>query len=237
MRSPVRRVGTVMSTFLAGCRNLVRSSGAAIIVEDTVAPYLVRCGSDHFLPNLDEWRAGDVVLFQRTAKSMGDAVARLQRLARLGADSDWTHVGIYDGFGRVWDAMPGSNVRTRSMQDVFADENWVRIRRVLDLPASKERVLRELTSLGTAIYDPWAFRARYLARLARIDKIAAWDALWLPLGAEDYEYVVCSTFVSMALRRFERVAAVDGSPLPLPADFLDPSLVDVPLRMTRVVFA
>lgn len=226
----------MMSALLAGCRNLVRSRGASIVVDDEVVPYSVRCGSEHFLTNLHEWQAGDVFIFQRTDKSILDAVAKLQRLARFRDESDWTHVGIYDGFGRVWDAMPGSNIRTRSMQDVFSAESWIRVRRVPELRASKEQIFRELTSLGTAIYDPWAFRARYIARLARIEQLAAWDALWLTTGA-DCEPVVCSTFVSMALRRFTRVAAIDRTPLPLPADFLDPALVEVPLHLQRIDFA
>ncbi len=225
-----------MQALLVGCKHLESTPGPVLALDDAVVPYTVRCGSDHYLPNLDDWLPGDVFLFKSVTKARANSVSQLQAMARLGAHSEWTHVGIYDGYGRVWDAMPGSNIRNRSIQDVFTEEGGIRLRRPPAMAASRAQLLTELTQLGTAIYDPWAFQARYLARLTRLGRVAAWEAAMWAFAPEEYERVICSTFVSLALRRFRRIEALDRTPLPLPADFLDPTFSDVPLKVHRVDF-
>jgi hypothetical protein len=174
----------------------------------------LRVGAGRIVPNVDQWRPGDVVVFRAAMISKSLPIVAYQKLV-FGSDDAawWPHVGIYDGQGVVWDAVPKYNVRHRTVAQVLQQERrTLSLRRYPASPIDPQRLAAFLAMQGQnySATSP-VIRRLLLARagLARTPKV---------LGINEQD-IICSQLVDRALS-----FAIQGyrTPyiVPLPGDYM-----------------
>lgn len=167
------------------------------------------------VPNVQEWQTGDIVVMRTPKGLAGLPVVAYQSLV-FGMQEPrlWTHVGIYDGNGHVWDAVPAHNVRHRSIAQVAQEGRTISVRRVVGLSIDSQRLTAFLSQQLHQHYSLSAVPVRRLLK-NRAMQVRGFP----PLVLLPEEIVFCSILVLRALRY-----AANGLPfseiIPLPGDFM-----------------
>lgn len=178
----------------------------------------IRSHAGPIAPNIREWAAGDIVISRPLKRPSG--VDALQRLMRPSKDASWTHVGVYDGDGFIWDANPKIDVQERSVGDYMLTKSSVRVVRSKNIPRGITDLRHVLNQLASLSYDVPAAIRTMLKPDGR--------------GEEAEGGIVCSTFVERVYRHAFRCQLFRTVALPLPVDFLDhPDFAVVPTRWLR----
>lgn len=186
----------------------------------------VKHGASFVSINVDELKAGDVLLFQASTKASA-AVALVQLSFFDQWTARWTHCGILDENFSVWDAMPRSNVRCRSLSDVLRRRETLAVVRPLTHIDPKQ-LSRSLVEFSDGAYRVQIQTGKRLA--AR--RLGVDASIRLPVSDRS---TLCSLFVADVLRHSTKHGFFAGLPIALPADFLtDPDFAEVPLRWTTL---
>ncbi|MDB5530253.1 MAG: hypothetical protein JWR51_3356 [Devosia sp.] len=191
---------------------------------------LGRVNSPHgpLVANLGDWTAGDLVLSSEPSPNIFNPITTYQRFIYPGWDVHrWTHVGVYDGRGLIWDANPDANIQSRSVTDYLLKKPVVKLVRFRQMALSAAALDDALISLSKTTYDMPSLGLLLLARV---------------LGMEDANTVVnsntetaiCSTFVERVYWRCGVNSIIPKIRMLVPADFAaDPSFYTVPIQWCR----
>jgi hypothetical protein len=180
------------------------------------------------IPNVFDWRAGDVVLSSAHPPNMVDPISIYQSFLYPDVEqARWTHVGIYDGDGTIWDANPDTNVQARSVGDYILSKGAISIVRLRHAEIDPGRLQEEIFLLKGRRYDMRPLAAMLLMRVfAGVGKLRPREP--------DAEAVVCSTFLEHVFRHlgydcFAKISVV------VPADYAGSDAFQlVPLRWHRL---
>lgn len=176
-------------------------------------------------PNLEDWRPADVVLFSSEAKIAGSAQTALVRALQSREVGDprharWTHIGIYDGAGSIWDANPWANVARRPLKQVIARPRLLYVRRLRGLAVTRRALFDAVRAHSSAKYDFFPILAERIAPDAE--------------QSEDHSRAACSVFVNRVLVQLARRRLFTDLTYPTPASFAVSSLFeDVPAQWRR----
>jgi hypothetical protein len=167
------------------------------------------------VPNVHDWRTGDVVVVRAPRGLAGAPIVAYQSLIfGMQEPCMWTHVGIYDGNGHVWDAVPTHNVRHRSIAQVAQEGRTISVRRLAGLHIDSHRLT---AFLSFQLHQRFSVTAVPVRRLLIHRALRATGLP--PLSLLTDEIVFCSILVLRALQY-----ATNGLPfseiIPLPADFM-----------------
>lgn len=176
------------------------------------------------MPDIHAWRPGDIVLSSSAA--IHPIMAYQQLLYPGSPASGWTHVGMYDGTGFVWDANPRVHVQERSVGAYLIGKRAVALIRPRNFEITTEDLGPALVDWVRARYDLISLTDRLLARVAR-------------LGAKDpveEGSLVCSTFLDRVLLHAGGRHYFPALPVVVPADFASSDQFEpVPLAWHRPV--
>lgn len=139
------------------------------------------------MPNLSDWRPGDIVLVRKAGGLAGAMLAAGQAasfstVSRAG--SDWTHAALYVGNGEVVEAVPDRGVVRRSLWHYCQDRS-LRVRRLIQPFSRRDGQLAADYAVGL-LGRPYS-----IVELAR-------SKLW-PATHPNPDALYCSTFVGFVI--------------------------------------
>lgn len=105
------------------------------------------------VPNVEAWRAGDVVLSKAEgASSM--LIAEYQGfLYPYSEAAEWTHVGLYDGDGIIWDANPQAHVQARHVADYLMSKTEIAIVRPQAVAFDSRQITEQVAVMSRSRYN------------------------------------------------------------------------------------
>lgn len=189
------------------------------------------------VPNISDWRAGDVILVRAGSRLRPSPVAIYQSLvAGLPKGSAaFTHVGVYDGDGHVWEANPAYNIRMSTVASVLGKRARFRVSRLKDTridPARLAEICRHLRD--TRRYPSYADFIRPQIALKLGSRLLKRGAIAGPDPAAASDSLVCSSFVFHALNIAGSRPVQINQPFIVPADFASPAVFHpVPVSWCR----
>ena len=176
----------------------------------------VWCRHGRVVPNVSNWRAGDVVL-SRTSKLI-DWVAIYQGAILPGKDAaKWNHVGVYDGTGFIWDANPHVHVQERSVGDYLLGKDEIAIVRVKEFAISSTELIGLLGDVAQTSYDMTSYAGLLSWRLMASALVYGNDLR--QAVDNDAPAVICSTFLERVLRHATAGQVFPDTPIVVPADY------------------
>lgn len=189
---------------------------SSIDVAGRAARTVVHTPKGRLAPNVEDWRAGDVLLFSPVSGKRPHPVTALQSWIFRPELARWSHVGMLDGEDLVWDAHPDGHVRRRVLAEALKDDVLIGVRRFRHAMPELDRLADSLLEFSNDTYS--AFNIRTAGALAARLRGKAATA-----GArrEDDKLVVCSSFVQKVLQRTLRMGVLTRHLIALPADFAD----------------
>lgn len=130
---------------------------------------------------------GDVLLYcPRSPDLIQSGIAQAQEYVFGQQDGQFTHVAIYDGAGRVYDATPNSHVALRPLHQMHID-GWLRARRLTGVSAAEQAdICAEAAGIA-------ASRARYSRAQAFAHGLLAASATLAPRWQQLFTALVLAT--------------------------------------------
>jgi hypothetical protein len=173
--------------------------------------------------NLEDWAAGDVILFRAGGGSVVQrGIAAYQRRAGVSqSGSEVAHVAIYDGCGCLWDARPRKNIQQTALWRVAQSIELARVR-LINVKPDTDRLHRALAASKSHRYSLklishliYGLVGRQLnfkpAKREEADKAAK----------RHRDLVICSTFVERVLVFSTGAMILDAQRVTLPGDYVD----------------
>ena len=177
-------------------------------------------------PNVSDWRCGDVIVSKPLSHTLNPVVA-YQRMVATSA-AEWSHVGIYNGRGYIWDANPSVNVQERAVGDFLVARRTVAVLRPNAAAISEEDLYGVLREFVGSRYDVMAHKEMLIRRVFE---------QWTPESFKIEEVsnlLICTTFVERVLRHAFLIQPFKDVILPLPADFMTSKhFSSIPLQWKR----
>jgi hypothetical protein len=215
------------------------------------------CKFGQIVPNIWDWRVGDVVLVRGAVKAsslsekaVDSAIVRYQRaiifnerkVRSPSPDEEaavlWTHVAVFDG-QHLWEAMPGRDVNCKTLRDYFKDPIEIAIRRFKNCAITKQELNDAIRELLGSQY-PSSIRgvtAETLAARYRRAISDQHDRSQSPRTNENdvsTDEVICSRFVQRVLNLATARLPLNNVLVALPADFaLSDEFTSVPIGWFR----
>ncbi|MBX3431212.1 MAG: hypothetical protein KF779_16620 [Hyphomonadaceae bacterium] len=170
-------------------------------------------------PSIDTWAPGDIVLARATGLG-GAAVRALQQLIMPNDAANAVHVGMYDGGGFIYEAVPGRNSLRTPVADWISKPGQLHIRRLRGFTTTASAIQNALQSSGPPTYR--AIQPAYIGSIAqrilwRITRSAGATSPAQQPQAIPSE-VVCSVFVHAIFGNLIG-SPVIKQPIVLPCDF------------------
>lgn len=167
------------------------------------------------VPNVHEWRPGDVIVSRRNRVG-NKAITAYQQLLGLKETALWSHVAIYAGDGFLWDATPGHHIQGRSTGEFVRTVVEFGVFRLIGPKLDAETLNRHIREQSTQRYNVGTYLFELASRA--IPFTGRRQDLKLPSAS-----VICSVFVERVLFRTAGRQIFDDIPVPVPADFADPT--------------
>lgn len=145
--------------------------------------------------NLEDLLAGDVLVRRRGNKNQAAGAVQAYQARLLGPQvAHWTHVGLHDGDGYLWDAMPGANVQRRTLAEFINEASHIAVSRYRHARIRPRALADALAIFSTARYDLVSQAPVLASQLARKTGEPV-----KPVQKVE-RHVICSTLVVNALR-------------------------------------
>jgi hypothetical protein len=183
----------------------------------SIVPYCcLQTPFGQIVPNVHDWRTGDIVAMRSPSGLTSAPIVGYQTIVfGLSEARHWTHVGIYDGNGHVWDAVPRHNVRHRSVAQLAQEGRTISIRRLVAGPT--------IDSGRLSAYLSFQLNQRFAISTTHVMRLLIQRALRTsgiaPLAPISADIVFCSLLCLRALQ-YATNGLTFSEIIPLPGDFM-----------------